>query len=37
MLQNWARYIDFACLQHLSLGGCYEAKTFGLSGETVEE
>ncbi|KAJ8069833.1 hypothetical protein OCU04_000247 [Sclerotinia nivalis] len=36
MLQNWARYTDFACLQHLTLGGCYDAKTSGLSGETME-
>jgi hypothetical protein len=36
MLQNWARHIDFACLQHLTLGGCYDAKTSGLSGETME-
>lgn len=36
MLQNWARYTDFTCLQQLTLGGCYDAKTSGLSGETME-
>ncbi|KAF1948509.1 hypothetical protein CC80DRAFT_498161 [Byssothecium circinans] len=35
-LQNWARHTDFACLQHLALGGCYDSKTSGLSGETME-
>ncbi|KAF7914705.1 uncharacterized protein EAE98_011404 [Botrytis deweyae] len=36
MLQNWARYTDFAFLRHLTLGGCYDAKMSGLSGETME-
>jgi hypothetical protein len=36
MLQGWARHTDFACLQHLSLGGSYDAKTWALSGETME-
>ena len=36
MLQNWARHIDFARLQHLTLSGCFDAKTSGLSGETME-
>ncbi|KAH8726762.1 hypothetical protein GQ44DRAFT_792255 [Phaeosphaeriaceae sp. PMI808] len=36
MLQNWARCTDFACLRHLTLGGCYDHKTSGLSGETME-
>lgn len=36
VLQNWARHTDFACLQQLTLGGGFEAKTSGLSGETME-
>jgi hypothetical protein len=36
LLQNWARHTDFSSLQHLTLGGCYEAKTCGLTGETME-
>ncbi|KAF7886000.1 hypothetical protein EAF00_010103 [Botryotinia globosa] len=41
MLQNWARYTDFAFLEHLTLGGGYNtgyygAKMSGLSGETME-
>ncbi|TEY66789.1 hypothetical protein BOTCAL_0132g00220 [Botryotinia calthae] len=36
MLQDWSRYTDFACLQHLTLGGCYDAQKSGLSGETME-
>ncbi|TGO15567.1 hypothetical protein BPAE_0557g00030 [Botrytis paeoniae] len=34
--KNWARYTDFAFLQHLVLGGCYDAKTSELSGQTME-
>ncbi|KAF2638717.1 hypothetical protein P280DRAFT_471276 [Massarina eburnea CBS 473.64] len=36
LLQKWARYTDFSCLQHLTLGGCYDVKTSGLTGETME-
>jgi hypothetical protein len=36
LLQKWARYTDFACLQHLALGGGYETKSSALSGETME-
>jgi len=36
LLQNWAKHTDFACLRHLALGGGYEAKTYALSGETME-
>ncbi|KAM0302192.1 hypothetical protein ACHAO8_011595 [Botrytis cinerea] len=36
MLQNWARCTDFACLEHLTLGGSYDAKHSGLTGETME-
>jgi hypothetical protein len=35
ILQNWARHIDFTCLQHLALGGGHDAMTSGLSGETM--
>lgn len=35
-LQAWARHTDFACLQHLTLGGIYEGNRMGLSGETME-
>ncbi|KAF2681573.1 hypothetical protein K458DRAFT_456473 [Lentithecium fluviatile CBS 122367] len=35
-LQNWARHTDFACLQHLVLGGGYNGQSAGLSGETME-
>jgi hypothetical protein len=35
-LQDWARYTDFACLHHLFLGGGYNTKSSGLSGETME-
>lgn len=35
LLQNWARYTDFTCLQHLVLGGCHCARASGLSGETM--
>jgi hypothetical protein len=34
-LQNWARYTDFTCLQHLALGGCHRTPACGLSGETM--
>jgi hypothetical protein len=35
-LQAWARHTDFSCLQHLTLGGCYDSKSVGLTGETME-
>jgi hypothetical protein len=34
-IQHWAKYVDFACLQQLSLGGSYQTKSSGLSGETM--
>jgi hypothetical protein len=36
LLQNWARYTDFACLQHLTLGGDPKAMTYPLSSETMK-
>ncbi|CAL5866045.1 uncharacterized protein PFLUO_LOCUS252 [Penicillium psychrofluorescens] len=36
MLQDWARHIDFTCLQHLTLDGCLGMMRSGLSGETME-
>ncbi|PQE30885.1 kinase subdomain-containing protein [Rutstroemia sp. NJR-2017a WRK4] len=36
MLQNWARYTDFSCLKHLTLGGWCGADEYALGGETVE-
>lgn len=36
ILQDWARHIDFTCLQHLTLGGCIEMGSTGLTGETME-
>jgi hypothetical protein len=36
MLQNWARATNFAYLQDLTLGGCYEVQTAGLNGDTME-
>lgn len=38
VLQDWARHIDFTCLQHLTLGGCLDLgmQGSGLSGETME-
>jgi hypothetical protein len=40
-LQDWAKRTDFACLQHLAIGGIHESKTIhttgcGLNGETME-
>jgi hypothetical protein len=40
-LQDWAKRTDFACLQHLAIGGAHEMKTiqttaYGLNGETME-
>ena len=40
-LQDWAKRTDFACLQHLTIGGAHESKTiqttaYGLNGETME-
>lgn len=36
LLQDWARHVDFACLQHLTLGGYFDEQSSGLSGETME-
>jgi hypothetical protein len=36
MLQDWARHIDFTCLQQLTLCGCLDILPSGLSGETME-
>ena len=36
LLQNWARHTDFSCLQDLTLGGCCEAHSSELTGETME-
>jgi hypothetical protein len=40
-LKDWAKRTDFACLQHLAIGGAHELKTiqttsYGLNGETME-
>lgn len=35
-LRDWARYTDFAYLQHLSLGGSYQDETYELSGADME-
>lgn len=35
-IKDWARHTDFACLQHLALEGCYDAKTCVVSGDTME-
>ncbi|KAF2445511.1 hypothetical protein P171DRAFT_520289 [Karstenula rhodostoma CBS 690.94] len=35
-LRDWARYTDFACLQHLSLGGSYQEETYALCGDDME-
>lgn len=36
LLQDWARHTDFSYLQHLTLGGCWEEKSSGLTSETME-
>ncbi|PQE20309.1 kinase subdomain-containing protein [Rutstroemia sp. NJR-2017a BBW] len=36
VLRNWARHINFACLQHLTLGGCHGLTASGLNAETME-
>lgn len=36
MLSGWASHIDFACLRHLTLGGCLDVIQSELSGEAME-
>lgn len=36
VLQDWARHVDFTCLQHLTLGGCLNMNRSGLNDETME-
>ncbi|OAG11489.1 uncharacterized protein CC84DRAFT_1253945 [Paraphaeosphaeria sporulosa] len=35
-LGPWARYTDFMCLQHLTLGGSYQYETYAFSGADME-
>jgi hypothetical protein len=36
LLRKWAKYTDFASIQHLCLGGDYDSDSPALSGETME-
>jgi hypothetical protein len=36
LLHKWARHTDFACLKQLTLGECYQADRYSLSGETMK-
>lgn len=35
-LQKWVQHTDFTCLQELTLGGSHQAKSSGLTGETLD-
>lgn len=36
LLESWADYTDFSCLQQLTLGGAHDLRSTGLNGETMQ-